>query len=296
MVMANNEQKVIQHQQFGTTAEIRSPKAIKAVDNLTANKFLKADADKNIVPSTLGEADILSEADVNALIDAKIDGLDWQTAVLGIQVDDTLDPGATPATGARYILTDVGNLNANFGTIAGVGNNDIVEFNGDEFIVAYDVSVKGEGAFVNNEANNTSYYYTGSAWSIRSITTYTADEVTLTLDAGEFSVKDGGIDTAQLADGAVEFAKIDVAAKPVTIAFATTDFASSSDDVLSIAKEDHGLGAEIAVLWQEDQGAGVMKKANVSEVISATGDITLTLPLTTKFNGVARIIRAAAAV
>lgn len=294
--MANNEQKVIQHQQFGTTAEIRSPKAIKAVDNLTANKFLKADADKNIVPSTLGEADILSEADVNALIDAKIDGLDWQTAVLGIQVDDTLDPGATPATGARYILTDVGNLNANFGTIAGVGNNDIVEFNGDEFIVAYDVSVKGEGAFVNNEANNTSYYYTGSAWSIRSITTYTADEVTLTLDAGEFSVKDGGIDTAQLADGAVEFAKIDVAAKPVTIAFATTDFASSSDDVLSIAKEDHGLGAEIAVLWQEDQGAGVMKKANVSEVISATGDITLTLPLTTKFNGVARIIRAAAAV
>ena len=71
---------------------------------------------------------------------------DFQPDVLDIQVDASLDPGASPTLGDRYILTDTGNLHANFGSISGVQDDDIVEYNGSAFVVAYDVSVEGEGA------------------------------------------------------------------------------------------------------------------------------------------------------
>lgn len=97
-------------------------------------------------------------------VDARLQGFDWQAAVDGVQEDASLDPGATPDTGARYILRDSGSLHANFGSIAGVGDNDIVEFDGEDWIVAYDVSVKGEGASVYDRTSNKNYTYNGTAW------------------------------------------------------------------------------------------------------------------------------------
>lgn len=73
-------------------------------------------------------------------VEAAMAGLNWQEDVAGMQVDATLDPTATPVEGVRYILTDVTKLHANFGTIAGVGNNDIVAFKGGKFVVVFDVS------------------------------------------------------------------------------------------------------------------------------------------------------------
>lgn len=60
--------------------------------------------------------------------------------VLDVQVDNTLDPGGAPTTGDRYIITDAGNLNANFGVVAGLENGDIIEYDGAAFIVVLDVS------------------------------------------------------------------------------------------------------------------------------------------------------------
>lgn len=78
-------------------------------------------------------------------IDNALSGLNWQEDVKATQVDDTLDPGAVQL-GDRYILTNVASLHAGFGTIAGVANGDIVEFDGTEFVVAFDVSAEGDKA------------------------------------------------------------------------------------------------------------------------------------------------------
>ena len=61
-------------------------------------------------------------------------------SVSAIQVDDTLDPGGAPTLGDAYIITDASELNANFGAIAGVEDNDIVRFDGVDFVVALDIS------------------------------------------------------------------------------------------------------------------------------------------------------------
>jgi len=71
-------------------------------------------------------------------------------SVTGMQEDGTLDPGATPTEGDRYIILDISDLNTNFkGTYdnttlwitgEGVGNNDIVEWDGDNFVVLFDAS------------------------------------------------------------------------------------------------------------------------------------------------------------
>lgn len=102
---------------------------------------------------------------LDASVSAAITGLDFQADVIDIQTDNTLDPGASPTTGDRYIITNSASLHANFGTISGVGDNDIVSYDGADFVVAYDVSVQGEGALTYDRDSNSSYLYDGSSWS-----------------------------------------------------------------------------------------------------------------------------------
>ena len=89
--------------------------------------------------------------------------LDFQADVLDMQEDATLDPGS-PNTGDRYVITDSGNLHTNFGAISGLEDNDIVEWTGSEFEVAYDVSVQGEGALVWDRDSKTFQYWNGTVW------------------------------------------------------------------------------------------------------------------------------------
>ena len=104
-------------------------------------------------------------ANIDVLGRAKLRKHPFQENVLDIQTDATLDPGASPATGARYILTASASLHANFGSISGVGDNDIVEYNGSAFEVVWDASVNGEGAKCWDEDSNGFYSYNGTAWS-----------------------------------------------------------------------------------------------------------------------------------
>jgi len=78
-------------------------------------------------------------------IDNALSGLNWQEDVKGVQVDDTMGPGVA-VKGDRYILTNVAALHTDFGTIAGVDNGDIVEHDGTEFVVVFDVSAEGAKA------------------------------------------------------------------------------------------------------------------------------------------------------
>jgi hypothetical protein len=95
-------------------------------------------------------------------IDNALSGLDFQKDVDGVQVDATLSPSVT--LGSRYIITNSASLNAGFGTITGLGNNDIVEYNGSTFVVAYDVSAQGSGALVWDKSSLSYYRYNGTAW------------------------------------------------------------------------------------------------------------------------------------
>lgn len=105
-----------------------------------------------------------TDAATKAYVDAAIAGLDFQADVLDVQTDNTLDPGATPTTGDRYIITDSGNLHPNFGTITGLGDGDIVEYDGADFVVVYDVSAEGAGAIAWSTDDASFQYYDGSSW------------------------------------------------------------------------------------------------------------------------------------
>lgn len=98
--------------------------------------------------------------------DADRAGFNWQEDVKGIQEDNTLDPGV-PAEGDRYIITDSANLHANFGSITGLGDADIVEFNGSEFVVAFDFDVaeNADGAMVWNLADQENYRVISGVWT-----------------------------------------------------------------------------------------------------------------------------------
>lgn len=147
-------------------------------------------------------------------LDNAISTLNWQEDIADIQTDATLDPGASPATGVRYIITDLAALNANFGTIAGVEDGDIVEFDGTNFVVAFDVSdaslsPAGTLAYVGG-SYNTYYRYNGTSWApfsgldaltagIGLVKTGNVIDVNLGAGIGELPTDEVGIDI--LTDG-----------------------------------------------------------------------------------------------
>lgn len=91
-----------------------------------------------------------------------LDSSDINFKVQGIQEDTTLDPTLT--LDYKYILRDASNLNANFGTITGVGNNDIVRYNGSDFEILLDASNKQDGTIVFNEGDSKFYGFNGTDW------------------------------------------------------------------------------------------------------------------------------------
>ena len=134
------------------------------------------------------------------LIDVEnaVAGLNWQQDIKGVQVDATMDPGAAPVEGDRYVLTNVAALHANFGVIADVANNDIVEYIGGAFVVSFDVSAdpKAEGAIAwDSTAKTYQRYVTGSWGSFGGL----GD-----LGAGVGLSKDGSVLNVNLGAGIVE--------------------------------------------------------------------------------------------
>lgn len=107
---------------------------------------------------------IATTAYVRGEVDKAITGLDFQADVLAKQVDAILDPGSTPAIGDRYLVTNSVDLHANFGTISDLEDNDIVEYDGSEFQVVYDVSLQGEGALTWDQNANSWQRFDGTSW------------------------------------------------------------------------------------------------------------------------------------
>ena len=143
-----------------------STKVAKAGDTMTGNLTMSNAARIRGLLSPVNP----DEPTTRAYVEAVVSGLDFQADVLDIQLDATLDPGATPVartltkSGDRYIITDKDNLHANFGTIAGLVNNDIVEYIGGAFVVDYDTAAKGAGAIAWDRAGHYFAFWNGTIW------------------------------------------------------------------------------------------------------------------------------------
>lgn len=104
-----------------------------------------------------------------AYVDAALAGLDFQPDVDNYVVNaSTTAPGAglpAAAIGQRYILaSNTSSLHSNWGTITGVDDNDIVQYDGSNWVVAYDVSAQGEGALVWQRNDNFFMRWNGVDW------------------------------------------------------------------------------------------------------------------------------------
>lgn len=166
----------------------------KAGDSMSGNLAM---GDNRIIglAAPIGATDAARKID----LDNAIANLNWQEDVLAVQTDNTLDPGATPAEGARYIITDAANLNANFGTITGVEDGDIVQYVSGEFVVAYDVSVaaaQAAGTMATDLASGRFFRFNGTAWS--------AFEGMEALVAGIGLVRSGNVINVNLGAGIAE--------------------------------------------------------------------------------------------
>lgn len=175
------------------------------------------------LPIAVNDSDAISKGQVVTIVNQLFAGFDFQKDVKSFQKDATLDPGVTPLAGDRYILSDVTKLHADFGTIAGASNGDIVEYDGSKFVVAYDVSVKGDGILVFCTTDEKYYKYVAGAWSYGGLDVITPgaalalkdgamsvlfDDVTIGVDGnGKLYMKDKSVTKEKLGADIADTAK-----------------------------------------------------------------------------------------
>lgn len=132
----------------------------KAGDNMDGDLALQGHLLKGL-GAPVAATDAARKIDIeNALA-----GLNWQDDVDGVQKDATLVPVAT--IGKRYVITDITKLAPEFGTIAGIGKGDIVQHDGTEFVVVFDVSAdaKADGTITFAYDSEQFVRYVDGTWS-----------------------------------------------------------------------------------------------------------------------------------
>lgn len=92
---------------------------------------------------------------------------DTITMINGIIDPSRSHPGngniPAPATGQRYLLTNSPIQNGFWGTVV-ADENDIIEYNGSDWIVSFDASAVTASAYVTNANTMKKLYFTGSEW------------------------------------------------------------------------------------------------------------------------------------
>ncbi len=97
-----------------------------------------ADASDTLISSTLA---------IKTYVDNTASGGSFLDSVIRMVINNSFDPGASPTAGDRYIAETI-TLHANFGTIAGLGLHDIIEYSGSAFTVVFDASAASTPATV----------------------------------------------------------------------------------------------------------------------------------------------------
>lgn len=143
---------------------------VTAVEGSVAGKLDSAngtltgdlDADGNTV-ANLAQPVNPNDAARKIDIDNAIAGIDWLADINGIQTDGTLDPELV--AGSRYLILDADTVNPNFGTIAGLADNMIVQYSGTAFEIKFDPTDPEAGGAVTWDKDTKNYRrFDGTAW------------------------------------------------------------------------------------------------------------------------------------
>jgi hypothetical protein len=95
-----------------------------------------------------------------------LDSANIDFKVQGIQENSSFVPVST--LNNKYIIKNASSLNASFGTILGLQNNDIVRYTGSAYELYLDVSNSKTdgGTIVYNGADTKNYVYNGTEWAL----------------------------------------------------------------------------------------------------------------------------------
>jgi hypothetical protein len=183
----------------------------------------------------------------------------YQQPVLDRQVDATLDPGASPATGDRYTIENSAALHANFGTITGVGDDDIVEYDGTNFTIAWDASAQGEGALVWDKDSNQQIQFNGTAWATQGAVVSTDSTIDGDGSGGSpLSLAADAVDSTKIADNAVgnEHLQDNAVGTAEIAALAVTTAKIAADAVDGTKIADDAIGPEHLAATTAGNGLG----------------------------------------
>lgn len=215
---------------------------------------------KNL-PSPLENGDAVSKQYFQENVNGSFKDFIYQKSIKNIQVDNTLD-ASTPATGDRYILTNILSLHASFGTIEGVSNNDVVEYDGIAFNIVFSPAAGIEG-LVFNHGDNKWYSYIVDGW----------EQIIPTFSNGIFKMEDGTygikLDGDSLTIGVNGLKTTTV---PIKKAAATIGDGSATSIVIN-----HNFGTEDLVI-------SVHSVSNPKNIVSCDIEITDTNNITCKFD------------
>lgn len=143
-----------------------------ALNKIIANRQVELDADWTIDQDTEGKilltgspvygaTSVLPKSEIESLISASVNVIEWQDSALSYIADNTAAP-PTEVSGDRYVLShDGGAPNAAWD---GASAGDIVEFNG----TTWDAITPTTGMFIGVDDDTTGvYYWGGSSWGLQ---------------------------------------------------------------------------------------------------------------------------------
>lgn len=195
--------------------------------------------------------------------------LDFQADVIATQVDATLAPtlSVVPDNENRYIITDADNLHALFGVIPGLEDGDIIQKSGDDYIVAYDVSVKGPGVLVWDRAEGKYKKFDGTNWSEQGGLSGVTVSAGLSKEGNVLSVKFGA-GVANLPTGEIGV-DIGTTGGLQLVDPVTGDASTAADSVIALLLKDTG-GLDVDATGVRIASEGV-KAANLAADVVGNG-------------------------
>jgi len=232
------------------------------------------------IPSPASDADLVTKGYVSQLINNVIAGFDFQSDVKAVQTDATLVV-STPTLGDRYIITNIADLDSGFGSITGVGNGDIVEYDGDKFNVVYDVSERGDGVFVYAQTEKQYYRFVDSLWSVAVLTASTGGSVTagngLTSTGDVLSVNVDGTFIEITGDGKVTIKDGSITKDKLAFSVISKFAQNIGDGTTTSYTVSHGLATKDAIIQVYDVATGATVMTESTRVDATTATVTFSV-------------------
>jgi len=195
------------------------------------------------IPAPVADGDVVTKSFVMNEITKAIAGFDFQADVKAVQLDGTLI-ASTPKKGDRYIVTNIATLDSSFGTITGLANNDIIEFDGTKFIVSYDVVAKGDGILVFSQAEESYFKFVSGAWSYGGLTVIKAGSALSDVN-GTFSVKFNNTNIGLNASGQLEVIDDSITKDKINANIAGQGLLQDTDGSLKLKLNDSRLTVDV---------------------------------------------------